>query len=81
VAHGTLAGRILLRDDIRPQSRKVLELLRNEGSEQLFSRGSPQCAEHLRHELGVQEVKAELKPEQKLAEIRSLTSAENVWPW
>lgn len=76
MAHGALAGRILLRDDIRPQSKEVLELLRNEGLRTIVLTGDrSSAAEHLRQELGVKEVKAELRPEQKLAEIRSLTSA------
>ena len=74
VAHGDLRGRILLRDDVRPQSKHVLQELRAEGLEILVLTGDRKAtAEHLRAELFLDDVRAELKPEQKLAVIRELT--------
>src|SRR5215472_4495676 len=74
VSHGELLGRILLRDDIRPQSRGVLEQLRAEGLRTVVLTGDRQAtAQKLREQLEVDAVRAELKPEQKLAEIRSMT--------
>jgi Zn2+/Cd2+-exporting ATPase len=74
LARGPLLGRLVLRDDIRPQSRPVLEDLRRAGLHTLVLTGDRQtAAEHLRRELALEDVRAELKPDQKLAEIRSLT--------
>jgi Cd2+/Zn2+-exporting ATPase len=74
VSHGELLGRILLRDDIRPQSRGILEQLRAEGLRTVVLTGDRQAtAQKLREQLEVDVVRAELKPEQKLAEIRSMT--------
>jgi Cd2+/Zn2+-exporting ATPase len=73
---GDLLGRILLRDDIRPQARGVLEQLRREGLRTVVLTGDRQAtAEHLRTQLDLDDVRAELKPEQKLSEIRTLSDA------
>jgi Cd2+/Zn2+-exporting ATPase len=74
VAEGDLLGRILLRDDIRPQSRQVINELRDEGLTTVVLTGDRQsAAEHMRTELQLDDVRAELKPEQKVAAIRELT--------
>ncbi len=74
VARGELRGRILLRDDVRPQSRHVLEELRKEGLETIVLTGDRKAtADHLRSELQLDDVRSELKPEQKLSVIRELT--------
>jgi Cd2+/Zn2+-exporting ATPase len=71
---GDLVGRILLRDDIRAQARLVLEALRAEGLKTVVLTGDRQTsAEQLRSSLPLDEVMAELKPEQKLDVIRSRT--------
>jgi Cd2+/Zn2+-exporting ATPase len=71
---GNLLGRILLRDDIRPQARQVIEELRQEGLPTIVLTGDRKtAAENLRTELHLQDVRAELKPEQKLVEIQALT--------
>jgi Cd2+/Zn2+-exporting ATPase len=76
VAKGDLLGRLVLRDDIRSQSRAVVRDLRGEGLRTVVLTGDRrQSAEHLRTELEVDDVRAELKPEQKLAAIRELTEA------
>ena len=73
LAQGGLLGRIILRDDIRAQSRSVLDALRSEGLRTIVLTGDRKAtAEHLRTELHVDEIRAELKPEEKLSIIRSL---------
>jgi Cd2+/Zn2+-exporting ATPase len=75
LAEGALLGRMVLRDDIRPQSRHVLEELRREGLHAVVLTGDRQAAaENLRTELQLEDIRAELKPEQKVAEIRALTA-------
>jgi Cd2+/Zn2+-exporting ATPase len=74
LADKDLVGRVILRDDIRVQARGVLADLHEEGLSAIVLTGDRRAAaEHLRKELGIDEVRAELKPEQKLAEIRNLT--------
>ena len=70
-----LVGRITLRDDVRPQARQVLQELRQAGLQPVVLTGDrAAAAEHLRKELEIADIRAELKPEQKLSEIRALTS-------
>jgi len=74
LAEGALLGRLVLRDDIRPQARDLVDELHREGLRAVVLTGDRKAtAEHLRRELGIQDVRAELKPEEKLAAIRSLT--------
>jgi Cd2+/Zn2+-exporting ATPase len=71
---GELLGRIVLRDDIRPQARQVIEELRAEDLHAVVLTGDRKAAaEHLRAQLQLDDVRAELTPEQKLSEIRLLT--------
>lgn len=74
VAGGELAGRVRLRDDVRSQAREVVDELRAEGLRALVLTGDrPAAAFHLREELRLDDVRAELKPEDKVAAIRELT--------
>jgi Cd2+/Zn2+-exporting ATPase len=74
LAQGPLLGRLVLRDDIRPQARAVVEALRESGLRTVVLTGDRKStAEHLRTELQLDDVRAELKPEQKLSEIRAMT--------
>jgi Cd2+/Zn2+-exporting ATPase len=74
VAEGDLLGTILLRDDIRPQARQVVKELREEGLKTLVLTGDRAAtADHLRTELQLDDARAELKPEHKVAEIQALT--------
>jgi Zn2+/Cd2+-exporting ATPase len=76
IAERDLLGRILLRDDLRPQSRQVINELRNEGLKTVVLTGDRKtAAQHMRTELQLDDVRAELKPENKVAEIRALTKA------
>jgi len=76
IADGELLGRIILRDDIRPQSASVITELRHEGLRSVVLTGDRQAAaEHLRSKLHLDEIRAELKPEEKVAAIRELSGA------
>jgi Cd2+/Zn2+-exporting ATPase len=71
---GDLTGRLILRDDIRPQSRRVIEEIRKEGLQTVVLTGDhKRAAEYLHRELHLDDVRAELRPEDKLSEIRALT--------
>lgn len=74
IAHGDLIGRITLRDDVRPQAREVVDELRARGLHTIVLTGDRrEAAEHLKTQLDVDEVRAELKPEQKVAAIREFS--------
>jgi len=76
VAQGGLLGRILLRDDLRPQAKEVIEELRRAGLRSVVLTGDRHAAaEQLRTELHLDEIRAELKPEQKVAAIQAFTRA------
>ena len=69
-----LLGRVILRDDIRPQSASVVQELRDEGLRSVVLTGDRKAAaKHLRAELKLDDVRAELKPDQKVAAIRELS--------
>lgn len=74
LAAGDLLGRIILRDDIRPQAASVIDALRHEGLRSVVLTGDRVAtAEHLRSELKLDDVRAELKPEQKVEAIHELS--------
>lgn len=71
-----LLGRLKLRDDIRPAARWVVEALHARGLRSVVLTGDrPEAAAHLREVLSVQEVRAGLRPEEKLAYISELSKA------
>ncbi|MBN2505162.1 MAG: heavy metal translocating P-type ATPase [Verrucomicrobia bacterium] len=71
-----LLGRILLRDDLRPEARPLIEEMRRAGLRTVVLTGDRKAAgEHLKSTLGLDDVRAELTPEEKVAAIRSLSSA------
>ena len=71
VGDGDLLGRLLLRDDIRPESGPVLETLRKLGVHCVVLTGDrPASAQALQRKLGLSDVRSELKPEQKVEAIR-----------
>ena len=75
VATGNLLGRVILRDDIRPQAAAVVEALRREGLRSVVLTGDrTAAAEHLKTELKLDDIRAELKPEQKVAAIREFSA-------
>ncbi len=74
LAHGDLVGRILLRDDIRQQAKEVLTKIREAGLKAVVLTGDRKAtAEHLKTKLELDDVRAELKPEQKVEIIHSFT--------
>ena len=65
-----LVGRVLLRDDVRPQAQSVIEKLRGVGLRTVVLTGDRRAAgESLKAKLGLDDVRTELKPEQKVAVI------------
>ena len=65
-----IIGRVLLRDEIRTQSREVLARLRAGGIRTVMLTGDrSHAAEAVARELGLDEVKAGLSPEDKVAAI------------
>ena len=69
-----LLGRIVLRDDIRPQAQGVVDALKASGLRTVVLTGDRHVtAEHLKAELHLDEVRAELKPEEKVAAIKLLS--------
>jgi len=76
VSDGELLGRILLRDDIRPQAAGVLTELRRSGLRTVVLTGDrPEAAELLKRELHFDELRAGLKPEQKVGAIHEFNAA------
>ncbi len=74
LAAGDLRGRLLFRDDLRPQARAVVEELRRLGLRTLVLTGDrPEAAAALQVHLGVDDVRTRLHPEQKVAAVHDLT--------
>jgi Cd2+/Zn2+-exporting ATPase len=72
VAKDGLSGRIVLRDDLRPHARGVVEQLRQLGLRTVVLTGDRQATgDQLKTQLTVDEVRAELKPDEKVEIIRS----------
>jgi len=70
-----LLGRLILRDDIRPEARGLMDELRRAGLRSVVLTGDRKTtAEHLRSELHLDEIRAELKPEDKVAAIKELST-------
>jgi Cd2+/Zn2+-exporting ATPase len=69
-------GRVLLRDQIRAESKAVLAELRSMGIRTVMLTGDRrQAAEAVAREIGLDEVRAHLTPEQKVAAIQELRQA------
>jgi Cd2+/Zn2+-exporting ATPase len=74
LSDGKLLGRLLLRDDVRPQAAQLIDQIRGEGLRTIVLTGDRRAtAETLRRELRLDDVRAELKPEEKVSAIRALT--------
>ena len=73
VGAATFAGRLTLRDEIRAESGALVEALHRRGLRTVVLTGDKQeAAEPLGRELGVHEIRAELRPEEKLEFISGL---------
>ncbi|MDR0901363.1 MAG: cation-translocating P-type ATPase, partial [Opitutaceae bacterium] len=76
VIGGDVVGRILLRDQPRPESRATLRALREAGLRTVMLTGDRrQAAENMARELGLDEVRAGLAPEDKVAAIQEFRAA------
>lgn len=76
LARDKVLGRLVLRDHIRPQAQAVVDELRQCGLRTVVLTGDRRsAAEHLKHALHLDEVRAELKPDEKVAAIKSLSDA------
>ncbi|MDR1789064.1 MAG: cadmium-translocating P-type ATPase, partial [Opitutaceae bacterium] len=74
-----LVGRILLRDEIRAESRGVLAALKKQGIRTVMLTGDRRgTAESVARELGVDDTRAGLSPEEKLEAIRGLRAGGRV---
>jgi manganese-transporting P-type ATPase C len=71
---GTLVGLISLRDEVRPESRLVIEALRGNGVRRIvmLTGDHPETARAVAEELGIVEWRAEVLPEDKLDVVRAL---------
>jgi Cd2+/Zn2+-exporting ATPase len=68
-----LVGRVLLKDQIRPESRSVLAELKSRGIRTVMLTGDrTHAAELVAREIGLDEVRAGLSPEDKVAAIMEL---------
>lgn len=73
---GDLLGCVRLRDEIRPQARGVVAQLRTRGLHPIVLTGDrPHAAAFLRGQLEIEDVRAELKPDQKLEIITDLSKS------
>ncbi len=73
---GELRGRVLLRDEIRPESKSVIEQLHRAGIRSLVLTGDRESAgRQLQKLVPVDEVRAGLQPGQKVDAIRELAQA------
>jgi len=71
VLHDDLIARILLRDEIRTESKPILDELAAHGIRSVMLTGDRRsAAEAVAREIGIDEVRAGLKPEDKVAAIR-----------
>jgi len=79
VSCGELLGRIRLLDEIRPQAGEVVDELRSEQLRTVVLTGDRKsAAEKLKERLRLDDVRAELRPEEKVAAIRELSAHERV---
>ena len=71
-----LIGRVVLRDDIRPQAGPILEEMRLAKLRTVVLTGDRRAnADHLQRELHLEDVRSELRPEQKVEAIVALTAS------
>jgi cation-transporting P-type ATPase C len=71
---GTLVGLLSLRDTVRPESRAVLDALRADGVKRivLLTGDHPETAAAVAAELGIDEFRAQVLPEEKQDVVRAL---------
>jgi Cd2+/Zn2+-exporting ATPase len=71
---GHVHGLIAIRDNIRPNARQAIDALHAAGIEKvvMLTGDNPRTAQAIARELGIDEVYADLKPEDKVAQVREL---------
>lgn len=68
-----LEGIIGLRDNVRPQAQKMIDALHRMGIKTVMLTGdNAATAQAIAEDLGIDEIKAELKPEEKVEAVRAL---------
>ncbi len=73
---GRLLGAIVIADIVRPEAKRAIETLRFVGIRSVLLTGDTMpVAAKVAHELGIDEVQADLLPEMKLAQIKSLVTS------
>lgn len=74
-----IMGIIALRDEPRPEARDVISDLHERGVEVLMLTGdNEETAQAIASELGIDDVRADLKPEKKVEAVKDLTAKYNV---
>ena len=69
-------GRLVLRDELRPESRATLQAMERAGLSTVVLTGDRESAARvLRERLNLQDVRAQLTPDQKVAAIREITAS------
>jgi Zn2+/Cd2+-exporting ATPase len=75
LSFGDLTGRLVLRDDVRPQARAVIDELHQSGLQTVVLTGDHKsAADALKTELHLDDVRSELNPEAKLSAIAKMTA-------
>jgi Cd2+/Zn2+-exporting ATPase len=72
---GSLGGLIAIRDNVRPNAAKAIRELHEVGIRKvvMLTGDNPRTANAIAREVGIDEVHAELKPEDKVTRVRELT--------
>ena len=76
---GTYAGHIVISDVIKPHAKQAMEVLKKAGVEKtvMLTGDAKKVADQVAAELGVDEVRSELLPGDKVAEVEKLLSDKN----
>ena len=76
---GTYAGHIVISDVIKPHAKQAMEALKKAGVEKtvMLTGDTKKVADQVAAELGVDEVRSELLPGDKVAEVEKLLSEKN----
>ena len=76
---GTYAGHIVISDVIKPHARQAMEALKKAGVEKtvMLTGDAKKVADQVAAELGVDEVRSELLPGDKVSEVEKLLSEKN----
>ena len=76
ISWGKALGRLVLKDDVRPEAQATLKALRAAGLKTVVLTGDREAAARLlKDRLGLEDVRAHLSPEQKVAAIREITAS------